>query len=77
MSDAIRRAVRTLLQALTAAAGGLGALVAADVLDGQQAVKVGAVLSTLAAVVSAGWNAWEDRTGSTLLVAKTAPLDRP
>ena len=70
MSDTARRAVRTLLQALTAAVAGLAVLVAAGVLTAGQAAKAGAVLSVLASVVSAAWNGYEDRTGTTILVSK-------
>lgn len=70
MSDAVRRAVRTLLQVLTAAVPGLAVLVAADVLNAEQATKAGAVLTVLAALVTAAWNGIEDRTDSTILVRK-------
>lgn len=70
MTDTTRRAVRTLLQVLAAAIPGLGVLVLADVLTASQATKAGAVLTVLSSVVSAGWNAWENRTGTSLLVSK-------
>lgn len=70
MSDATRRAVRTLLQVLTAAVPGLAILVAAGVLDASQATKAGAVLTVLASLVTAAWNAIEDRTGTAIIVGK-------
>lgn len=70
MSDAVRRAVRTLLQVLTAAVPGLAVLVAAGILDASQAAKAGAVLTVLASLVTAAWNSIEDRTDTAILVHK-------
>ncbi len=71
MSDAIRRGIRTVLAVLAAGAAGLGVLVVVGVLTADEAAAAGAVMTFLSGVITAGWNALEDR-GTVPSVLKSA-----
>lgn len=61
MTDAIRRSLRTLAQALIALAAGVPTIAAAFDLDAGTVARVGAVLAVATAVITAAVNALEDR----------------
>lgn len=75
--DAVRRVLRTGLQMVATAITGLSGLVAAGVLDARAAAVVGAVLTFLLLVATAGMNTVEDRTGKALLIPKANPDPEP
>ena len=61
MTDALRRSLRTLAQALIALAAGVPTIAAAFDLDAVLVAKVGAVLAVATAVITAAVNGLEDR----------------